>query len=449
MHNFQNTVMLIVFALTVFFIMWRPKGINETIPTAIGAAIVLMVGIVPLTDVVTIANMISGAVITILSTIVMSIVLESIGFFRWVALHIVKRANGSGLLLYIYIIALCFLMTLFFNNDGSILITTPILIQMMNILNLKTYQKIPFLLSGAIIATAASAPIAVSNIANLIALKIVGLDINGYVKMMFVPSMIGIMTIALLWYWYFKKDIPRNISIIANHFSSHSNFFDRPHQELKNDSTVDWQLFKICISIVIITRGSFFLFSPLGIPIEWVAVIGAVLLAAIRMYKTREGISDIIKNTPWHIFIFAFGMYVLVYGLRNVGLTNFLVDLLEETVASDPFHASLTMGMLLTVMSNLFNNLPAVMIGTLTLIDMNIDLNTLQISYLAAVIGSDIGALLTPIGTLATLIWMFTIRKHGIPFTWSQYVKVTLLVVPIGLIVSLLCLYFWFEWLFL
>lgn len=77
-------------------------------------------------------------------------------------------------------------MTMVFNNDGSILITTPIIIHIVTLLKIKPHQKIPFLISGALIATAASAPIAVSNISNLIALKIVGLSLNSYINMMFV-----------------------------------------------------------------------------------------------------------------------------------------------------------------------------------------------------------------------------------------------------------------------
>ncbi|MBX6396404.1 MAG: arsenic transporter, partial [Alicyclobacillaceae bacterium] len=205
---------LLIFSLTVVLLMWRPYGIPEAIPTAIGAACIFLLGVVPLSDIYRILGIVSGASITILSTIVMSMVLESIGFFRWVAFNLVNKARGSGVLLYWYVNLLCFLMTMFFNNDGSILITTPILIQIVAILNLKRDQMMPYLLSGALVATAASAPIGVSNLANLIALKIVGLDLNTYAAMMFVPSMIGILAVALLLYLYFRKEIPKKIVIM-------------------------------------------------------------------------------------------------------------------------------------------------------------------------------------------------------------------------------------------
>ena len=83
------------------------------------------------------------------------------------------------------------------------------------------------------------------------------------------------------------------------------------------------------------------------------------------------------------------------------------------------------------------------MISTIAIVDMEMDPLTTQIAYLANVIGSDFGALLTPIGTLATLIWMFELKKHGVKMTWGKYLKVTLFVIPIGLFVSLFSLYLW------
>ena len=127
-------------------------------------------------DIADIIDKIGGASITIMATIVMAVILESFGFFHWAAAKLASLAKGSGYRLYWYIQLLCFLMTLLFNNDGSILITTPILILLLKNLRLKPHQQIPYLLSGALIATASSAPIGVSNIVNLIALKIIRHD---------------------------------------------------------------------------------------------------------------------------------------------------------------------------------------------------------------------------------------------------------------------------------
>ena len=443
------TLMLVVFTLTIIFMLWRPLGINETIPTTIGAAIIIFVGIVSVDDITDILSIVSGPSLTILSTIMMSIVLESIGFFRWIANNIIIKSKNSGLKLYIYTNLLCFFMTMLFNNDGSILITTPIIIHIGNILRLRPHQLFPYLISGALIATASSAPIAVSNISNLIALKIVGLDLNSYVQMMFVPSMIGILFMTLLLYYYFKKNIPKKISSHSILSNTKSPYLSTHPLDNKNDHhKIDWTLFKLCLVVVIITRAAFFALSPLGIELEWIGLGGAAILILIRWFRTGIGLKDIIRNSPWHIFLFAFSMYILVYGLKNVGLNALIVNMIKVHVEQDLLNASIIFGLLTTIMSNLFNNLPAVMIGTLSIMDMNLDPIFIQVAYLANIIGSDIGSLLTPIGTLATLIWMFILKKHHIPMTWGKYLKVTILVIPISLMISLLLLYLWVIFIF-
>ncbi|MET3698804.1 arsenite efflux membrane protein ArsB [Bacillus oleivorans] len=452
MDNVSISITLFVFLATVLLITWKPRGLNETIPSSISAFILVLFGIVSLGDILAIFNIVSGASITILSTIVMTIVLESIGFFRWVAVNLINKAKGSGKRLYLYVVVLCFLMTVFFNNDGSILITTPIIIQIVKILNLKRHQQIPYLISGALVATAASAPIAISNIANLIALKIVGLTLNSYVAMMFVPSMIGIITITILLYLYFKKDIPVTLPLIEANLSGIKK--DRlvprhPFDTRPSHENVDWWMFRMCILVVVGVRASFFLLTSFGVPMEWIAIVGAIIIVTIRWIRNKTGITDVIKKTPWHILIFALSMYILVYGLGNVGITSIFVEWLKPLVTNDLFGAIFSMGIFLSVLSNLVNNLPAVMIGTITLTEMNVDLRLEQVMYLANIIGSDIGALLTPVGTLATLIWMFILKKNHIHYSWSEYFRVTIIIIPIGLVVSLFSLYLWISWLFI
>jgi arsenical pump membrane protein len=445
MDDIKMGLTLVIFTLTILFMIWKPRGLNETIPTFIGASLFLLLGIVPLPEVLDIFEMVSGPSITIISTIIMTVVLESIGFFKWIAKNIIYHANGSGIRLFIYINALCFMTTIFFNNDGSILITTPIIIHILTFLKFKDHQKIPYLLSGALIATASSAPIAVSNIANLIALKIVGLDLNSYIYMMFVPSMLGIIVIGILLYFYFKHDIPKNIPIARGSIELDGK--KHPLSMKSSNPEVDWATLKIFLVIVVLVRAGYFALSPLGVPIEIISIIGASLIIFLRWVKHRKGIKDVIRSTPWHILLFAFSMYILVFGLHNAGITSYFIRILEPIIQASVFHAIFIMGTLLSILSNIVNNLPSVMIGTLMLTDMDISVETMQLSYLANVIGADIGSLLTPIGTLATLIWMYLLKEKHIKITWGAYFKVTLMVIPIGLIISLLSLYFWNLWL--
>ncbi|MBW7456951.1 arsenic transporter [Paenibacillus sepulcri] len=443
----MNDLMVIItvcsFLLTIGFIFWRPN-VNEAIPATVGAFFVIASGSVSLADLGAITGTISGAAVTIIATIVMAIVLESFGFFYWSAEILTRKAKGSGIRLFWYTNLFCFLMTLFVNNDGSILITTPILLMLLRNLGLKNAQKIPYLISGALIATASSAPIGVSNIVNLIALKIVHMDLYMHSAMMFIPASLGLVLLAVLLFAVFYRVIPSKIPTMTTW-----NFMPGSHP-LKGDAPKENRnrfMIKILI-FVFLVRLSLFVASYIHFPVSVMAVIGSTLLLLWRWRYLKISPADMLKKTPWYILIFAFGMYVIIYGLNNIGLTQWLIQLLHPIVTGSLLNASVSMGILLTVLSNLFNNHPALMIGTITLTNIGLDPLMLKISYLASVIGSDVGSLLLPIGTLATLMWMHIVKKGGVKISWGQYFKVTSIVIPITLIFTLVVLTYWVAWLF-
>ncbi|WP_460345101.1 arsenic transporter [Pseudoneobacillus sp. C159] len=442
-HPFAVMMTIFAFIFTMIIIFIRPKEMNEAIPASFGALLVFISGSVSVNDLLDITTKVSGAAITIMATIVMAIVLESFGFFQWTATQLLRFSKGSGIRMFWLTLLLCFLMTLFFNNDGSILITTPILIMILRHLGLKNHQKIPYLLSGALIATASSAPIGVSNIVNLIALKIVKMDLYLHTALMFVPSTLGLLFLSVALFLVFKKDIPKQIPLYSNSIPIHINISSHP---LKNEITQHANQTKFMLKILIfvfLIRTSLFLASYLNISISVVAVLGSSVLLIWRWYYLKVNPKDMLTKTPWHILIFAFNMYVIIYGLHNIGLTNILIKYATPLVAGSLFHASMTMGILISVLSNLFNNHPALMIGTIALTEMGLDPVLLKTVYLANIIGSDIGSLLLPIGTLASLIWMHILRKNKVKISWNKYLKVTLMVIPPTLIFTLLCLYYW------
>jgi len=449
--SFDIFVSSLVFLMTMAVIFWRPRGLNEAWPAAIGAGIILLTGIVSGSNLVDIIHKIGGASITIIATIVMAVILESFGFFHWSAARLASLAKGSGHRLYWYIQLLCFLMTLLFNNDGSILITTPILILLLRNLRLKPHQQIPYLLSGALIATASSAPIGVSNIVNLIALKIVHMTLYMHTAMMFVPATLGLLFMSWLMYMVVKNKLPKTLPVSTDDIEE--SFFTKNFHPLKTKISVETKqkrtrfMLKV-LSFVFIMRCLLFVASFLSIPIELVAVLGSLVLLVWRWYHLRTNPVDILKKTPWHILIFAFSMYVIIYGLHNAGLTAFLVEFFNPIVNQGLLQASFIMGGLVSILSNLFNNHPALMVGTITLTEMGLDPITLKTIYLANIIGSDIGSLLLPIGTLASLIWMHILKQNKIKVKWKDYLKVSLIVIPLTTVVTLFLLFYWVQMIF-
>ncbi|MDT8718605.1 arsenic transporter [Clostridium sp. 19966] len=443
---------IFVFIMTMIIIFLRPAEINEAYPASVGAIILLFIGVVNYSNLQDITNKIGGASITIISTIVMAVILESFGFFHWVAAALARLAKGSGYRLYWYIQLLCFVMTLLFNNDGSILITTPILILLLrNFGFVYPHELIPYLLSGALIATGSSTPIGVSNITNLIALKIINMTLYDHTKMMFIPGTLGLLFMSILMFFVLKSKLPRTLPKPMVELDEM--FFSKMFHSVKGNFSLDTKekrksfMLKM-LAFVFAIRCLLFVASYFGIPIEIVAVSGSIILLIWRWHYLKTNPKDILRKTPWHILLFAFSMYVIIYGLNNIGLTAVLIKFCEPIVSKSLFHASFLMGGLISVLSNIFNNHPALMIGTITLSNMGLDPITLKTIYLSNIVGSDIGSLLLPIGTLASLMWIFILEKNDIKVPWREYVNATIVVIPATVIFTLTLLYYWVHLVF-
>lgn len=443
---------IFVFVMTMIIIFLRPRDINEAYPASVGAIILLLIGVVNYANLQDITNKIGGASITIIATIVMAVILESFGFFHWAAAALARLAKGSGYRLYWYIQLLCFFMTLLFNNDGSILITTPILILLLrNFGFVYPHEMIPYLLSGALIATGSSTPIGVSNITNLISLNIIDMSLYNYTKMMFLPGTLGLLFMSVLMFLVLKNKLPRTLPRPTVELDEM--FFNKEFHSFKGNLSLDTKekrksfMLKM-LGFVFTMRCLLFVASYFRIPIQIVAVTGSIVLLIWRWYYLRTNPKDILKKTPWHILLFAFSMYVIIYGLNNIGLTTYLVKLCEPIVNQGLFYATFVMGGLISVISNIFNNHPALMIGTIALANMGLDPITLKTIYLANIIGSDMGSLLLPIGTLASLMWMFILKKNDIRVPWREYINVTIIVIPTTVLFTLYFLYYWVQTMF-
>ncbi len=436
----------------MIFILWRPNGLNEAIPAMAGGILMLMIGSVQLSDLASIAENVSGATVTIIATMVMAIALESFGFFYWIVMKLQSYTKGSGIRLFWLINLLSFCMTLFFNNDGSILITTPIFILLFKQIGLKKHEQIPYLISGALIATTSSAPIGVSNVVNLIALNMIGLGLYTQTRMMLIPCMAGLLFLALLLYIVLYRALPKTLPTHdakkppRPHKRVHP-LHDKPAEPHPPEKKQQRIMIGVLIFVFILRLG-LFAASLAGIPIWTIAATGSAAILALRFAVLKIGPLDVLKKAPWHIFLFAFSMYMMIYGLHHIGLTRLLVAALEPLLTGNAMHSTITMGALVTLLSNLSNNHPALMISTLTITHMDLQPFHLQTAYLSSIIGSDIGSLILPIGTLATMIWMHILKQHHIKFHWREYIRVTFVVIPPAVLATLLFLYGWLHLLY-
>ncbi len=401
----------LLFLITLVLIIVQPRGLKIGTIAVTAACVALMLGVVDMADIREVISIVWDATLAFIGIILLSMVLDEIGFFEWCAIKMAKLSKGSGALMFIYSLLLGSFVSALFANDGAALILTPILLVKMKILKLDKKTILAFLLAGGFISDSASLPFVFSNLTNIITADFFHIGFLKYLFVMYIPYIVStFVSIAVLWL-VFRKDIPEKIDI---------SLLQDEDSVLKNRT-----LFKISWLFLSLLLVGYAVGDSYKIPISIFAFGGGILFLAIASYFKSVNAKNIIKDAPWQIVWFSIGLYVVVYGLKNAGLTHYITILLNEFIKEGDTVAVVATGFLSAVLSAIMNNLPTVMI-----MDISIAETTNHALAYANIIGSNLGPKMTPFGSLATLLWLHVLDKKGVHIGFWQYTKFGLLVTP-------------------
>lgn len=409
-----------IFALTLVLVIWQPKGLKIGWGALIGAVLALLAGVVHLGDIPTVWAIVWNATATFVAVIIISLLLDRAGFFEWAALHVARWGRGRGKLLFAAIVLLGAAVASVFANDGAALILTPIVIAMLAELKFSAKATLAFAMAAGFIADTASTPLVVSNLVNIVSADVFKLNFGAYALVMVPVVFVTIAATLGVLLLRFSRDVPPNYEVLA---------LKRPADAIRDPAVFNVGWFVLALLLV-----GFFVLGRF-VPISAVAAAGALILLGTAARGKVVSPVKVLREAPWQVVLFSLGMYLVVFGLKNAGLTAYLAGLFEVFGRGGVWGATYGVGVTTAVLSSIMNNMPTVLVGALGIQDAHVTPAIREAMVYANVVGCDLGPKFTPIGSLATLLWLHVLAQKGVRIGWGYYFRVgVLLTTPILLV---------------
>lgn len=329
----------------------------------------------------------------------------------------------SAKALFIALCILCALCSVVLANDGAILILTPLVLGLfLRAKGVDTSTLVAFLFAISFVCDTSSNALIISNLTNIISANYFSLGFADFAKTMFLPNLLGFLAALALFLLIFRKALRTNLTFRA-----------------PTTPKLSGKFFAFYLVLLAFFVASFFISREFKLPLSLNCLVFALFLLVILWRKAPKKAATSLKNAPFSIIIFVFGLFVVVFALSKLDINEATTALLS-TLSQDKFTGIFTLASLSALFSSVFNNLPTVLFGDLLLGDFfaNLAQNSSSFSLInepnfkesliyAHLLGCNIGSKLTPIGSLCTLLWLALLAKKGVNFSLKSYLKFSLI----------------------
>lgn len=416
---------LIIFLSTLYLMVRRPFKINLGLAAGLGALASLLLGTVTLEDAFQAFIEIWDAALTFVGIVMLSLTLDAMGFFKWAALKAVRFSRGDGVKLYFAISALAAIVSILFANDSAVLILTPIVLEVVSQLKMGGEARLAYLFAAGLVADTAAMPLITSNPVNIVSANFFGYDFIDHLTLMGPVAIVTIIISILTVYLFFRNRIPKSYSIeIAEILNIDGSLIS------KRDLKI---IFFLLISIDV----GYVIASLNGIPVSIIICSGALFLLLLYSISLRSNrfieeergrILQILREVNWDILAFMISIFLVVQGLKHAKIDELFAYLFTSGLTLPNVLGILAPSLMVTVSASVMNNWPMTMLGLISIRRAKLcnDLSPKDYTSLifANIIGNNLGPHFFPLGSLAILMWLETMRRKGLTIRLRDYLKV-------------------------
>lgn len=444
-----------IFIVTMFCIYVRPFGLPLWIFSTLGAACTYIFGAVNLDNILLVWDITKPSTLALIGLILLSLAFEKLGFFTHLASCIVPRTRSiSAWKFLIFLTLLGSVISIIFANDGAILVLTPLVLALFgknlithnlastqtptphnaqlhtpkqnltqHPLNSPTHSHlsstpkfslsplIVFLLLVSFVSDFASNTLVISNLTNIITAQMFSMDFTYFALMMALPQIFGLLAFVGITWLCFRKFLPRTL-----HFNPQSTTTHNPKPPSKTTLA-------LCYTLIIFLLMSIAIGQKFGVPLYVFLFFTSAIALCYGATFSLINIPTLLKETPISVIIFSFGLFVVVFGVKNAGFIESMRAIFGSIESAPLFVQIFSIGLFSSLGSSIANNLPMVLLGNLTLQSFELDSLHQTTLALAHLLGCNIGSKLTPIGSLATLLFLLKLKISGVQISLLTYLS--------------------------
>jgi arsenical pump membrane protein len=405
-----HILIILIVALSILLMLLRPRGIAEAWFVCGGAGLLVALRLVSLRTAG--GAVMEGADVYLFLTgmMLLSELALFFGVFDWMASVAEEHANGSAVRLFTLIYLVGVAVTVFMSNDATAVVLTP---AVMAATRKAKAHPLPHLFACALIANAASFVLPISNPANLVVFRTQMPPLLQWLKAFALPSVLSIVATYFVLRACFRRDLQQPISNgTRTHITGNGRLV---------------LLGLMLVAAVLLTASA--LGKDLGLP----TCLAAVAITTAALIKTRRNPWHIIRHISWSVLPLVAGLFVLVAAIESLGAMHLAAQALHWAGQLPSGTGAFVIGGAVGVANNIVNNLPLGLIAGSALKATHAH----GLIASAVLIGVDLGPNLSVTGSLATILWLIVLRREGVEISFSRFLKIGIVAMPIALIAAL------------